>query len=79
MEQASRTQENNLDIEVLNTADRLICGTLKQINQGYKSVTIEWAKKNCPKQWEQSLAPEEEINEAALEKNLEALKENLAK
>lgn len=79
LERVNETQEDILDARVSDTIDSLICKTLEEISERYESGALEWAKKERTQEWQTSLVLQGEINEAALRKDVEALKRVLAK
>ena len=59
------------------TANSLIDETLERINQEYQPGTLVWIKLNRPDNWEKVMALEQEINEAAFERDFGKLKKVL--
>jgi len=63
--------------EILNDPYFLIEQTLQRINEGWESGTLEWIKVNRPDEWGKVIALEQEINEAAFERDFGKLKKVL--
>jgi hypothetical protein len=58
-------------------ANSLIDETLERINQEYQPGTLVWIKVNRPDDWEEVIGLEQEINEAAFERDVGKLKKVL--
>ena len=63
--------------EALNDPYSLIEQTLQKINEGWEPGALEWIKANRPDEWAKMFTLERSINKAALEGNLNALREAL--
>jgi hypothetical protein len=68
-----RVQGHTGNAQEINNKD-IICKTLEEINEGYESGALEWLRKNRPQVWQKSLTLEEDMNEAALRNDIEALR-----
>ena len=65
-------------IEILSDPHFLIDLAVQEINQGWEPGTLEWMKRNRPREWGKMLAVEGKINDSSLQKDSKVVKGVLA-
>ena len=64
--------------EILSDPHFLIDLAVQEINEGWEPGTLEWMKRNRPREWGKMLAVEGEINDSSLQKDSKVVKGVLA-